>query len=191
MPAYPPPTIYERPPYESPTHERHTRYPNPIIYRPPTRSICDVPLEFGKYPPFHAPPSSHHQQTATPPPTEYGQRVHNLIYPECRDRDPYFLSIAAAFEVLHRWEHNRRREGQLLNHDTAKVWLEASVAIEAESLFVAAEGHPRERLRMLRFAKLQVIDLYDYQYSEYRCYDPNTQNPHWTMAKEWREQKVE
>lgn len=116
--------------------------------------------------------------------------MHNLIYPECRDRHPYFLSIAAAFEVLHRWEHNRRREGQLLNHDTAKVWLEASVAIEAESLFVAAEGHPRERLRMLRSAKLQVIDLYDYQYSEYRCYDPNSQNPHWTMAKEWREQKV-
>lgn len=195
MPTYQFPTIYERlpyerPPYESPTHERPTRYPDPIIYRPPTRSICDVPLEFGKYP-YSKPPVLLLSTNHYPPPAEYGQRVHNVVYLERRHRDPYFLSIAAAFETLHRWEHNRRREGQLLNHDSAKVWLEASVVHEAKSLFVAAEGHPRERLRMLRFAKLQVIDLYEYQYSEYRCYDPNTQNPHWTMAKEWREPKVE
>lgn len=64
VPIYRFPTIYdrlpcERPPYETPTQERPTSYPNPIIYRPPTRSICDVPLEFGKYP-FPCPPSSHH-----------------------------------------------------------------------------------------------------------------------------------
>lgn len=136
-------------------------------------------------------PSSHHQQTTTPPPADYGQRVHNVIYPERRHRDSYYLAIAAAFETLHRWEHDRRRERRSMSHDRAKVSLEAAVVSEAESLFVAAEGHPRNRLRMLRSAKLQVIDLYDYQYSEYRFYDPTTQNPRYTMAKEWRESKAE
>lgn len=117
--------------------------------------------------------------------------MHNVIYPERRHRDSYYLAIAAAFETLHRWEHDRRRERRSMSHDRAKVSLEAAVVSEAESLFVAAEGHPRNRLRMLRSAKLQVIDLYDYQYSEYRFYDPTTQNPHYTMAKEWRESKAE
>lgn len=155
MPAHQFPTIYERlpyerPPYESPTHERPTRYPNPIIYRPPTRSICDVPLEFGKYP-YSKPPVLLLSTNHYPPPAEYGQRVHNVVYLERRHRDPYFLSIVAAFETLHRWEHNRRREGQLLNHDKA---------------YRRDQADPEKCEQMIGFATNHAMDLYDWQYGD-------------------------
>ncbi|KAK0752201.1 hypothetical protein B0T18DRAFT_85975 [Schizothecium vesticola] len=123
------------------------------------------------------------------------ETIRFLIYPYPSflvDND-HLLSVAAAFEGMHRWEHDRRREGDRIPSDDAKSSLSARVASEAENLLAKSPNTllgldtPEVRQDTINYATGQAMHLYNLHYGDGEWYDPNEVPAHVTMMGGWKE----
>ncbi|KAK3325587.1 hypothetical protein B0H66DRAFT_599739 [Apodospora peruviana] len=71
---------------------------------------------------------------------------------------------AAAFEAMHLWEKEQRKEGKQVSHGVAKEALAALAAAEADKLVETKGLDFVDRERTKHHAKKQVEQLYDSQY---------------------------
>ncbi|KAK1761015.1 hypothetical protein QBC47DRAFT_368832 [Echria macrotheca] len=79
---------------------------------------------------------------------------------------------AAAFEAMHLWEKQQRKEGNEVNHGFAKEALAALAGAETDKLFETKGLDFIDREKAKHHAKEQVQDLYDQQYGDKDSYRP-------------------
>ncbi|KAK3500117.1 uncharacterized protein B0T23DRAFT_35467 [Neurospora hispaniola] len=102
--------------------------------------------------------------------------AHREFYSE-RDEEPKLshelLGGAVAFEAMHMWEKEQRREGKPVNHGVAKEALAALAGAEVDKMIErrGLEGKV-DREEAKRHAREKAHDLYDRQYGERDMYDP-------------------
>ncbi|KAK4169073.1 hypothetical protein QBC43DRAFT_308645 [Cladorrhinum sp. PSN259] len=81
---------------------------------------------------------------------------------------------AAAFEAMHLWEKEQRREGKPVDHAFAKEALAAMAGAETDRLFEkrgSLKGFA-DREEAKRHARRQAEDMYERQYGGLDGYDP-------------------
>lgn len=127
------------------------------------------------------------------------QRVHSEIYPSPSNlRNNKHgnlkyetLSVAAAFEGLHHWEHDQRLKGERVECEAARPSLADVAEREADRLLNAVipigDVDPDARQRCTSLAAQEAIYLFDKHYGmEEEWYDPKQMNPHEPMAEQWQ-----
>ncbi|KAK3685506.1 hypothetical protein B0T22DRAFT_220293 [Podospora appendiculata] len=87
---------------------------------------------------------------------------------------------AAAFEAMHLWENEQRKEGKTVSHGVAKEAIAALAAAEADKLFESKGLDFIDREKVKHHAKRQAEDLYDQQYGGQDQYSTDYQ-PHESM----------
>ncbi|KAK3378471.1 hypothetical protein B0H63DRAFT_452255 [Podospora didyma] len=75
-----------------------------------------------------------------------------------------FIGGAAAFEAMHIWEKEQRKEGKTVNHGFAKEALAALAGAEADRLVETKGLDFVDREKVRHHAKRQAEELYDQQY---------------------------
>lgn len=88
---------------------------------------------------------------------------------------------AAAFEAMHIWENERRREGKPVSHAFAREALAALAGAEADKLFETRGLDFIDREEAKHHARRQAEDLYDRQYGGREMYDPREFEAHESM----------
>lgn len=138
--------------------------------------------------------------TARPPPSpsitnpsrraDEAQRMHSEIYPRpfTAEFNRTTLSVAAAFEAMHHWEHDRRLKGEPIKFELAKSQLADVVKSEARRL-ITAKPWEIDDLGVVRdladYAFHEASYLYDKHYGMDDWNDPEKVNAHVTMAGVW------
>ncbi|KAG7291975.1 hypothetical protein NEMBOFW57_002004 [Staphylotrichum longicolle] len=84
-----------------------------------------------------------------------------------------FIGSAAAFEGMRLWEQNQRREGNVVDHGTAKELLAAAVGFEVDKLVETKGLDFVDREQAKRHARKQAERMYDEHYGDQDRYDPN------------------
>lgn len=82
------------------------------------------------------------------------------------------LGSAAAFEAMHLWENQQRKEGKTVDHGVAKELLAAAAGFEVDKLVETKGLDFIDREKAKHQAKKQAEHLYDQQYSDLPQYDP-------------------
>lgn len=83
------------------------------------------------------------------------------------------LGGAVAFEAMHMWEKEQRREGRPVHHGVAKEALAALAAAEVDKMIERKGlGGSVDREDAKRSAREKVGGLYDSQYGRDDMYDP-------------------
>lgn len=98
------------------------------------------------------------------------------------------LAVAAAFEGMHHWEHERRLAGNPMRRDAAGSSLAAAVTDEINSILPDVNDglcYPKLVEEVVGNTTAQALNLYDRQYGDDEWYDPGRVEPHETMKEEW------
>jgi hypothetical protein len=82
------------------------------------------------------------------------------------------IGSAAAFEAMHLFENEQRKEGKTVSHGVAKELLAAAAGYEVDRLAETKGLDFLDREKAKHRAKEQAKDLYDTQYSGQDQYDP-------------------
>jgi len=88
------------------------------------------------------------------------------------------VGSAAAFEAMHLFENQQRKEGKTVSHGVAKELLAAAAGFEVDRLVETKGLDFVDRERAKHQAKEQAKQLYDQQYSSQDQYDPNATQLH-------------
>jgi hypothetical protein len=82
------------------------------------------------------------------------------------------IGSAAAFEAMHLWEGEQRKDGKPVTHSVAKEMLAAAAGYEVDRLAETKGMDFLDKERAKHQAKKQAEQLYDTQYSGQDQYDP-------------------
>jgi hypothetical protein len=82
------------------------------------------------------------------------------------------IGSAAAFEAMHLWENQQRKEGKTVSHGVAKELLAAAAGYEVDRLTETKGLDWLDKEKAKHQAKEQAKNLYDQQYSGQDNYDP-------------------
>jgi len=88
------------------------------------------------------------------------------------------LGGAAAFEAMHLWENQQRKEGKTVNHSVAKEMIAAFAGAEVDKLVETKGLDFVDREKAKHHAKKQAEELYNQQYGDMDQYDPNAREAH-------------
>ncbi|KAK1780749.1 hypothetical protein QBC45DRAFT_407423 [Copromyces sp. CBS 386.78] len=111
------------------------------------------------------------------------KHAHSQLYSSSPDPDsnkPKFshelLGGAVAFEAMHMWEKEQRRQGRPVHHGVAKEALAALAAAEVDKMIERKGlGGFVDRDEARRNARHKVTGLYDRQYGGNDMYDPDSE----------------
>lgn len=79
---------------------------------------------------------------------------------------------AAAFEAMHLFENQQRKEGKTVSHGFAKEMLAAVAGAEVDKLAETKGLDFLSKEKAKHHAKKQAEDLYDQHYGDMQEYDP-------------------
>ncbi|KAJ4417824.1 hypothetical protein N0V85_001686 [Neurospora sp. IMI 360204] len=108
------------------------------------------------------------------------KEAHSQLYSDDDNTNPKFshelLGGAAAFEAMHMWEKEQRREGRPVSHGVAKEALAALAGAEVDKV-IERKGLERHvnREEARRHAEENARELYDRQYGEREMYNPEVE----------------
>jgi len=88
------------------------------------------------------------------------------------------IGSAAAFEAMHVWEGEQRKEGKPVSHGVAKELLAAAAGYEVDRLAETKGLDWLDKEKAKHQAKKQAENLYDTQYGNQDQYDPNNTQLH-------------
>ncbi|KAK4219220.1 hypothetical protein QBC37DRAFT_153098 [Rhypophila decipiens] len=91
------------------------------------------------------------------------------------------LGGAAAFEAMHVWEQEQRKEGKPVKHGLAKEALAALAAAEVDKVAESKGLDFVDREKAKTHASQQAESLYDAHYGDKEVYDPTEHEIHETM----------
>jgi hypothetical protein len=99
------------------------------------------------------------------------------------------LGGAAAFGAMKIFEDRQRKEGKQVSHGFAKEMLAGLAGFEVDRLAETKGEDYLDREKAKRHAKESAEQMYDDQYGGQDQYDPQQQQPHGRLQREFGEDR--